>query len=194
MFNKKSRKNNKKQNFFIGGEHKKALVICQRTKGLTIKKELVEEIIVPVLNSYIHTLLGQDCTIIYVTDISQNNQGTADYDCHLQIGTPCTTEFISRHGNSFDLIILQTCPFKLMRIDIINSLLKPDGYLGLTITPSKWSDLIPIEIEREKIFIINHFKSMNFVLESENSNIILLKKNTQNAGKKDKKRKSRKRV
>lgn len=197
MVKRLSKKIIKKNNILKGGEHKKVLVLCQRKTGMRTQiqsTELVEETIIPVINRYINILMGPDTTIIYLTSIGAEYPGTADYDCYLQIGSKCTNDFIYEHGNSFDLILLQTCPYKYINYEIIHTLLKQDGYLGLTVVPNTWKSSKTLEkIEYENI---QHISSKNFVLQNRDDcpDIILFKKNIQHAGKKYNKRKSRRRV
>ena len=191
------RKKTIKHKLLKGGDGKKVLVLCQRKTGKRHPfspddKETVEETVTPIINGYIDTLMGTNTTnttIIYLTKITSEHPGTADYDCLLrQRDSPCATNFIAEHGNSFDLIILQTCPFIYFDYDIIHSLLKPDGYLGLMVVPNKWN----IEqLSRTKNLIFDRIKSTNFVLHLESPEIILFKKGTQSAGKNYNRRKSR---
>lgn len=191
------RKKTIKHKLLKGGDGKKVLVLCQRKTGKRHPfspndKKTVEETVTPIINGYIDTLMGTNTTnttIIYLTKITSEHPGTADYDCLLrQRDSPCATNFIAEHGNSFDLIILQTCPFIYFDYDIIHSLLKPDGYLGLMIAPNFW-DKEPMNTTKK--LIIPHIQSKNFVLHSEESPAILFKKGMQSAGKNYNRRKSR---
>ena len=187
------RKKTIKNKLLKGGDGKKVLVLCQRKTGKRYPfspddKETVEETVTPIINGYIDTLMGTNTTIIYLTKITTENPGTADYDCLLQRDSPCTTNFIAEHGNSFDLIILQTCPFIYIHYDVIHSLLKPDGYLGLMVVPNNWNKE-PMNTTKQLIF--DRIQSKNFVLHSKSPEIILFKKGTQSAGKNYNRRKSR---
>lgn len=192
------RKKTIKHKLLKGGDGKKVLVLCQRKTGKRHPfspddKETVEKTVTPIINGYIDTLMSENrenTTIIYLTKITTENPGTADYDCTLkQIDSQCTKDFIKEHGNnSFDLIILQTCPFPFFDYGLINILLKPDGYLGLMVVPNFW-DKEPMNTTKK--LIIPHIQSKNFVLHSESPEIILFKKGTQSAGKNYNRRKSR---
>lgn len=195
MVKRLSRKKIIKNKLLKGGAHKKVLVLCQRKTGILSstgsQSRLVEETITPLINRYINMVMGPDTTIIYLTSISPSLPGTADYDCYLQPNSPCTIDFISEHGNSFDLIILQTCPYKIFNYEIVHTLLKPDGFLGLTSVPTNWNyEKVTPKLKSE---IIQHILSKNFVLHGtdEGPEIILFKKNIQNAGKNYNRRKSR---
>lgn len=195
MLKRLSRKKIIKNNLLKGGTHKKVLVLCQRKTGILSsigsQSQLVEETITPLINRYINIVMGPDTTIIYLTKIDPDHPGTADYDCYLQNNSPCTIDFISEHGNSFDLIILQTCPYKLFNYEIVHTLLKQDGYLGITTAPNNWNyEKITAKLKFE---LIQHILSKNFVLHGtdEGPEIILFKKNIQSAGKNYNRRKSR---
>jgi hypothetical protein len=184
------RKKTIKNKLLKGGDGKKVLVLCQRKTGLTSTGSLVEKTITPEINKHIYKLMGTNTTIIYLTKITTENPGTADYDCLLQRDSPCTTNFIAEHGNSFDLIILQTCPFIYIHYDVIHSLLKPDGYLGLMVVPNNWNKE-PMNTTKQLIF--DRIQSKNFVLHTDrpDTDIILFKKGMQSAGKNYNRKKSR---
>jgi hypothetical protein len=139
---KKSRTTNGKRiinKLLIGGEPKKVLVLCQRKTGLSesVTPYKVEDEIIPKINLLISILLGNDdISIIYMSSIDPS-KGTVDINCLLNGETECSRTFISENKNSFDLIILQTCPFFLMKYSILHSLLKPNGMLGVTSLPKK---------------------------------------------------------
>jgi len=93
----------------------------------------VEEIIIPYIENVVKKLIGSDYNITYMTKMTQ--LGEIDINCELDGITECSKKFISENKNSFDLIILQTCPFILMKYSIIYDLLKPSGILGITSYP-----------------------------------------------------------
>ena len=138
----KSRTNKGKNNInklFIGGQSKKVLVMCQRKTGLMSSgvSGSVEDIIVPKINLLISRLFGDDdFSIIYMSNI-KHWEGTVDINCNLGSDTPCSKKFITENKNSFDLIILQTCPYIWMDYHILHSLLKPNGMLGATSVPGE---------------------------------------------------------
>ena len=150
MYKKKSRKiyksrkisKNNMNKLLIGGEpKKKVLIMCQRKTGFEEdwRTDRVEDTIIPKINLVISRLLGNndDISIVYLSDIGyEYRKGTVDVNCNLDGITACSKEFIAKNRNSFDLIILQTCPFFLMDYHILHNLLKPNGILGVTVFPN----------------------------------------------------------
>ena len=199
---KKSRTNKSKNiinKLLIGGEPKKLLVMCQRrtgTMGMGVYTvDRVEDIIVPKINLLIRNLFDNDnVSIIYLSSIKPS-EGTVDVNCELDGVTPCSRRFIIENRNSFDLIILQTCPFIWMDYHILHSLLKPNGMLGATSVPGeilfqdrKYSYLTSI---------IQHIPQELFELEiSDNfyisQNILLFRKIERHGGSNKKKSKRNK--
>ena len=113
--------------------------MCQRKTGFTnlLRIDKVEDIVIPKINLLISRLLGNDdISIVYISHINKSD-GTVDINCDLNGITACSKEFIAENINSFDLIILQTCPFRLMDFHILHNLLKPNGILGTTRLPSE---------------------------------------------------------
>jgi hypothetical protein len=177
-----SRKNNKKNYNLNGGEPKKILVLCQRKTGKTNPgKEdeyLVEERIIPEIARIINSLMGTDNITIYMTTLGDGN-GTADINCYLDGITQCSIDYIEEHNNSFDLILLQTCPFKLIKYDIIYRLLKPNALLGLILFPNNWTNYNKSSVARYHIKeVISVILSKNFVLNGslDDPEIILFTK------------------
>jgi hypothetical protein len=115
--------------------------MCQRKTGFEEdwRTDRVEDTIIPKINLVISRLLGNndDISIVYLSDIGyEYRKGTVDVNCNLDGITSCSKEFIAKNRNSFDLIILQTCPFFLMDYHILHNLLKPNGILGVTVFPN----------------------------------------------------------
>ena len=175
---------------------KKVLVLCQRKTGLagSVNSYNVADIIVPKINLLINSLFGNDdISIIYMSDINEK-EGTVDINCNLNGKTECSRTFILENKNSFDLIILQTCPLSLMKYSILHSLLKPNGMLGVTALPHEL-------MREERIFQSINAVTLNipkelFEIEVNDDfflalNIILFRKVNRNGGA-DKKRSRRK--
>ena len=188
MTNRLSKKN-RLNKLYKGGEHKKILVLCQRKTGKSSpeSKEIynVEDAIIPRINQLVNDLLGEDSTIIYMSVPS--SPGTVDIDCNLDGITQCSKDFILEHGNSFDLILLQTCPFVHMDFTILYNLLKPSGMIGLIIYPSDWES----SVARSKLMLFHREKLVDFVVSKnfirneaiQRPDVILFTKNIQDAGK-----------
>lgn len=176
MVHKKSKNNRHKSKvskLLSGGEPKRVLVLCQRRTGMSGKDDSryrVEDVIIPKINKVIHDILGDDTVITYMSDIYEH-QGTVDINCLLDGRTDCSKQFISENINSFDLIIFQTCPCAWMDYNIIYSLLKNNGMLGITAFPSEIiHDLSPEMLTRS---IIEHIPVSLFQRqESSNTDIL----------------------
>jgi hypothetical protein len=120
---------------------KKVLVLCQRKKSNNDKK--VEDEVVPKINSIVEILIKtQNYTIEYLS--SGDHEGELDIEGWLEYNKKLTLkndykittkDFIKNNEKSYNLIILNTCPFKYMNYTIINELLSDDGLLVYSIFP-----------------------------------------------------------
>jgi hypothetical protein len=110
---------------------RKVLVLCQRKKSTTNKKENDEIInrVVPKINELADRLIGHDYTIEYLSD-SPNKE---DVDIQLYLSDQNAFEFLIR--NSYALIILNTCPLQFMDYNVIYNLLENDGIMAFTSFP-----------------------------------------------------------
>jgi hypothetical protein len=188
MIRKKSKNNRHKSKvskLLFGGEPRRVLVLCQRRTGMSGKDDSryrVEDIIIPKINKVIRDILGEDTVITYMSDIYEH-QGTVDINCLLDGRTDCSKQFISENINSFDLIIFQTCPCAWMDYNIIHSLLKTNGILGITAFPSEIIDVLSQEMLNKTV--IEHIPVSLFVRqESSNTDILTyIKKQGKNGGK-----------
>ena len=98
--------------------------------------------------------------------------GEIDINCELDGITECSKKFISENKNSFDLIILQSCPFILMKYSIIYDLLKPSGILGITSYPKN------ILKSWDSIQSVNEHITSKFILDNILEGIVIYKKNS----------------
>jgi hypothetical protein len=151
---------------------KKVLVLCQRKKSNNDKK--VEDEVVPKINSIVEILIKtQNYTIEYLS--SGDHEGELDIEGWLEYNKKLTLknenddeitteEFIKNNKKSYNLIILNTCPFKYMNYTIINELLSDDGLLVYSIFPlnldeiNKNHPLIKSIVDNEsanKLFILD---------------------------------------
>ena len=153
-----------------GGDTKKVLVLCQRKTGRSITDDYnVEDVVVPRIAELIQRLFGANTEIIYMTKLTSQYQGTVDIDCYLDGKTECSKEFISKNANSFDLIILQTCPL-ILNFDILINLLKPTGMIGFTAFP------IPIEINTPLNDVFTTLNRKNFNIHEKHEYSIIFKR------------------
>ena len=117
---------------------KRVLVLCQRKEGIGIGGMNVKEKLIPKLETIITNFL-QKMTGSYTKSIEYMTIGNpkidsdkAEFFMLLTNGTKEVKNFLNDHLHFYDLIVLQTCPFKLMDLEIINSILKKEGYVMCT--------------------------------------------------------------
>jgi len=165
------------------------LVLCQRKTGIHYSgKWNVEDIIIPEINNIVKKLIGSVHKITYMTDMTEETgHGTIDIDCKLDGLTDCSKDFIVKNKNTFDLIILQTCPFILMDYPILYNLLKKDsGIVVLAAFPSNILDrntTIESTIKKE-------YPGLFTYQEDKDNGIIILKKIIEKSDGKRRKRRS----
>jgi hypothetical protein len=154
---------------------KKVLVLCQRKKGIIhYNDKKVEDEVVPEINSIVEKLIKtKKYTIEYLS--SGDYEGEIDIEGWLEYNEILTLknenddeitaeDFIEKNKKSYNLIILNTCPFKFMNYTIINELLSDDGLLVYSIFPL---DLVTMEKDHPLIKSIVRNKRANrlFILD-----------------------------
>ena len=152
---------------------KKVLVLCQRKKSNNDKK--VEDEVVPKINSIVERLLKtKKYTIEYLSSGDYEGEidikGWLEYNEKLTLKNEnndeiTTEDFIENNKKSYNLIILNTCPFKFMNYTIINELLSDDGLLVYSIFPL---DLVTMKKNHPLIKSIVDNESANelFILDN----------------------------
>lgn len=137
---------------------KKVLVLCQRKTDL-YHHELVNDLIHALSENVLKTNV---LDINYVSNISEfrtspmysrNDDGIVDYD-----GVFGDNQWTYDHfeQNSYDLIILNTCPLQYIKIDAIYKFLKTGGILALTL----YRHNVP-----KKYVSANELKTKGYVLD-----------------------------
>ena len=132
---------------------RRVLVICQRKRGLDkLTGKDVSITIVPVIENIIHSVLGDDLVLDFLTccdkDHDQNQSQDQDYQINID-KNPETTLFIEQHKHTYSLILLHTCPFRFLGqyfFDCMYQLLDTHGCLMMTMRSSLIPQFIPIEI------------------------------------------------
>lgn len=116
---------------------KKVLVLCQRKSGTSGKdrNETVESTIVPKINEMANGLLGEDIDIKYLTDLSYEKDGEADYNFSLDRSNEEAARFMEENRGTYSMIILNTCPIAMMDMNMIHELLEPNGVVFFSIFP-----------------------------------------------------------
>jgi hypothetical protein len=124
--------------------HKKSvLVLCQRKEGVgTDYRVLVHEKLIPTLEALIKTFLrkmmgNDDTTIEYMAPLNTFSAHSeqfdkVDFDMSLKTKDPSTEQFCKEHLEFYDLIVMQTCPWVDMDLQLVGSILKKGGYVLCT--------------------------------------------------------------
>jgi hypothetical protein len=121
---------------------KHVLVLCQRKTGTGVSATgvlgRVEDMVVPQINDFVKSKLGEDVTIEYLTNAGGQVDGTADYNLLLNDNpeNKAAVDFIRNHTGYYSLIILNTCPYISMDYQLIYDLLTPDGMMAFTKYPA----------------------------------------------------------
>lgn len=177
---------------------RKSGIISYTKNGKKIKTT-IEEAVVPEIKKTISSIFGKEeykieylssYPILDADKVGDTPNGEIDIEGHLtdkedkepilkfknDIGEPITMmvrEFINDNKKSYDLILLNTCPFMLMNFQMIYDLLKDDGLMVFTAyTPLSNNDL-PTTIRYDKsLFDIIKEKS------SDNTSLIFKKRIT----------------
>jgi hypothetical protein len=180
---------------------KKVLVLCQRKKGIIhYNDKKVEDEVVPKINSIVEKLIKtKKYTIEYLS--SGNHEGELDIEGLLEYNEKLTLknendykittkDFIKNNEKSYNLIILNTCPFKSMNYTIINELLSDDGLLVYSIFPL---DFVTIENDHPLIKSIVDNESANklFILDKISDGVFIYKKKVSGGTKKTRNYKKR---
>ena len=115
--------------YLVDSPSKKVLVLCQRKTGkCTTPSEFnVEDKIVPQINSFVSILFPKDTVVIeYLTDgIAGAKNCDADY-C-IELAGSDGEDFLKRHPQYYDVVILNTCPLPLMIFSMIHKILNNNG-------------------------------------------------------------------
>jgi serine/threonine protein kinase len=149
----------------------RVLVLCQRTHGpvKVFNEEFnVEETIIPtledIIKNHLQKMTGSDKTIIeYMSSFDSSeprNKATFNIKFKDSEKNPEVKEFVDNHLNFYDLIVLQTCPFKFIDLRLINSILKQNGHvMCTTIYDDGTNHALPIPIAK---LLVKKFNEINF--------------------------------
>ena len=148
---------------------KMILVICQRKGGLSSNIGLyknVKNTVVPIIESLATEMLSSGSHVThYLSDLSglshlQTKSFTNEVDFDLILDHDSNNEkgkkFIDSHQQYYDLVVLKTCPFRLILYDILFGLLKHDGLVvfsainnnGVAVHLVENSLYLPLEFHR----------------------------------------------
>ena len=127
--------------YIPGGKHrikKSVLVLCQLKEGVgTDYRVLVQEKLIPTLEALIKTFLrkmtgNDDTTIEYMAPLNTFSAHSeqfdkVDFDMSLKTKDPGTEQFCKEHLEFYDLVVMQTCPWVGMDLQLVGSILKKGG-------------------------------------------------------------------
>lgn len=116
---------------------KKILILCQRKSStLPSNSKKVDETI-EIINTFIERKFREDVIIEYLTTHDShpdNNMDETNYDADYKFALNNNREaldFVAKHEEFYDGIILNTCPKNYMNYEMINKLLKVGGFILL---------------------------------------------------------------
>ncbi len=194
----------------------KVLVLCQRKAGLINGLQRVEKKTVPLINYFIKTLFAgdddDDYKIEYLSALESSNtvDDRVDIEGVLSLKNASTnyltlknegdkqilaSDFIRQNEGTYQLIILNTCPFQSMDFDIIYKLLSPDGLMVFSSFPnnpsSNFSKTVNEITRIEKLFTLDE-DLVSYIKTTTSFMVFVYRKNiTGGNKKKNKKRKLR---
>ena len=112
------------------------LVLCQRKEGTCDDSSglLVQKSIVPMIEKYVSQYLKKKAhTIEYLTQRESAAPGDkVDFNMKIASDSKEFQEFASQHWKHYSVIILNTCPFMMMKYGLISDLLMDNGVLILS--------------------------------------------------------------
>ena len=165
----------------------KVLILCQRKTGkcsnyqhLSVENEIIPKI-ETFLTSYLH---GNDYSVEYMSSISESNIiGTVDFDIRVENNSEFL-HFLNTHKNYYSIIILQTCPFMLMKYDLIRELLCDNGVMVLSAIncgdPKLVRDKNIQMVMRDIPSLSDHFEFVNGFYIKKNDPVRTIKNENEN--------------
>ena len=149
--------------------HKRVLIMCQRkVSNLPYDKSVAKAVLD--IDTYIKTHFGEDAKIEYLTyNDKESHEAYADHMFELSQHNVYGLNFMTHHNESYDIIILNTCPIKYLDFDMIYKILREDGILIVKFFGNKQSSpkrLIPQKLLDEFTSIIT---SKSLFIKQEDS-------------------------
>lgn len=117
-----------------GGRIPTVLVLCQRSRGLVDSTTLVQNTIVPAILNFVEERFGREFRIRFLAPCDESNGEYTDYNVTLdQQNLPTVERHMERDRiDSFDFVILHTCPTMLMDFEAIWRVMSPGGIMVMT--------------------------------------------------------------
>jgi hypothetical protein len=110
------------------------LVLCQRSRGLVDSTTRVQDNIVPAILNFVEERYGREFRIRFLAPCDESKGEYTDYNVKLDQPNLLTVEIHMERDriDSFDLVILHTCPTMLMDFEAIWRVMSPNGIMVMT--------------------------------------------------------------
>jgi hypothetical protein len=128
----------------------KVLVLCQRKSGWAYAGQMdgedvykkIEKTVAPKIDKVVRSLVGDAYEIEYLSSFTtEHSTGKLDIEGFLKNDTVLTLkgnkkmavrDFVEQNAETYDIILLNTCPLQQMDFQLISQLLKADGRMVFT--------------------------------------------------------------
>jgi hypothetical protein len=128
----------------------KVLVLCQRKSGWVYAGQMdnedvykkIEKTVAPKIDELVRSLVGEAYEIEYLSSFTtEHSTGKLDIEGFLKNDTVLTLkgnkkmavrDFVEQNAETYDIILLNTCPLQQMDFQLISQLLKADGLMVFT--------------------------------------------------------------
>ena len=128
----------------------KVLVLCQRKSGWAYAGQMdgedvykkIEKTVAPKIDKLVRSLVGDAYEIEYLSSFTtEHSTGKLDIEGFLKNDTVLTLkgnkkmavrDFVEQNAETYDIILLNTCPLQQMDFQLISQLLKADGRMVFT--------------------------------------------------------------
>jgi hypothetical protein len=110
------------------------LVLCQRSRGRVDSTTLVQNTIVPAILNFVEERYGREFRIRFLAPCDESKGEYTDYNVKLDQENLLTVEIHMERDriDSFDFVILHTCPTMLMDFEAIWRVMSPGGIMVMT--------------------------------------------------------------
>ena len=165
---------------------KMILVLCQRKGGISSIIGLhtnVKNTVVPTIESLATDMMSSESHVThYLTDLSdlshlqtKNFTNEVDFDLRLDhdINNEKGKKFIESHQQYYDLLVLNTCPFRHILYDILFGLLKPDGLVVF----SAFGDGVVVDVVENRLSLPLEFH--RYFLKQQHPRYLVFRRRSQ---------------
>ena len=135
---------------FVKVIYMKVLVLCQRKSGWAYAGQMdgedvykkIEKTVAPKIDKLVRSLIGDEYDIEYLSSFTdEHSTGKLDIEGFLKNDTVLTLkgnekiavrDFVKQNAETYDIILLNTCPWQQMDFQLISQLLKANGRMVFT--------------------------------------------------------------